>query len=102
MRLYIQNSLIFLILFFAVSQSLCADSYRCGRKVVRTGDSTERLLNVCGKPRHRDRAREYIKVKGVHKNTPVQRWYYKQGSRSIERIILIYQGKIAGIEMGSR
>ena len=90
-----------LAIFLLVENSL-ADSYRCGRKIVREGDTVSRLLNVCGEPRYKDRGSSTIEVDGVRRKTRVQRWHYKKGSRDLERIILVYDGKIAAIEVGGR
>jgi hypothetical protein len=81
---------------------LSADSYRCGRKLISTGDSASTLLHVCGEPRYKDRGNEQIKVNGISKNTRVERWYYKKSSRSIEHAILLYKGSVVAVEVGSR
>lgn len=81
---------------------LDADSYRCGRKLVRTGDSVSRLLQICGEPRFKSSGSDLIEIDGIPKKASVKRWHYKQGSRSLERIVLIYKGKIAAIEVGGR
>ena len=85
-----------------VAESSQADSYRCGRNIVRDGDTVSRLLSVCGEPRFKDSGSSKIEVDGVRRKTRVQRWYYKKGSRDLERIVLIYDGKIAAIEVGGR
>lgn len=87
-------------LFMAASCE--ADSYRCGRKIVRTGDSAAQLLRVCGEPRFKSRGSGEIEIRGVPRKANVQRWHYKKGQRSLERVILIYRGKIAAIEVGGR
>lgn len=79
-----------------------SDSYRCGRKIVRNGDTSSELLRICGKPLHKDRGKARIRINGSMREASVQRWYYKKNARSLERIILIYKGNIAGIETGSR
>jgi hypothetical protein len=79
-----------------------ADSYRCGQRIVRDGDSVAQLLAICGEPRFKNSSSSKIKVDGVYKQARVQRWHYKKGSRSLERIVLIYRGKIAAIEVGGR
>ena len=95
-------ALIFLLLATLLSASVQADSYRCGRKLVRSGDSSAELLRLCGKPRYKDRGTARIKINGALREASVQRWYYKKNARSLERIVLIYRGNIAGIETGSR
>jgi len=84
------------------TSDLTAGSYRCGQKVVSTGDSSAELIRVCGEPRHKDRGTEKIKVNGVSKDTRVERWYYKKNSRSLEHTILIYKGRVVAINVGSR
>lgn len=79
-----------------------ADSYRCGRTVVRDGDSVIKLLTVCGEPRLRASGDGIIRIDGVRKKTRVQRWYYTRSSRSLEHVVLIYRGRIAAIEVGGR
>jgi len=83
-------------------QNLSADSFRCGRKLIRTGDSASDLLRVCGEPRYKDRGNEEIKIGGVTKNTRVERWYYKKSSRSLERAVLVYKGSVVAVEIGGR
>lgn len=91
-----------LILLGALPFELQADSFRCGRKVVRTGDSSSLLLKKCGEPLSRDRAYEQVKLKEGRKNIKVERWYYKKSARSLSRAVLIYRGNIVGIQVGER
>ena len=79
-----------------------ADSYRCGRKLVRDGDSVAKLLAVCGEPRLRASGNGTIRVDGLKKKVSVQRWHYKKGSRALEHVVLIYKGRIAAIEVAGR
>lgn len=95
-------SLLLLMVLSMLAHDLRADSYRCGRRIVRDGDSVEQLLALCGEPRSKNSTSSTIKVDGVYKQARVQRWHYKKGSRSLEHIVLIYRGKIAAIEVGSR
>jgi hypothetical protein len=84
------------------NQAVDADSYRCGRKLVRTGDSTSELLRKCGEPKMRDRGRAEIRVGGRRETTKVERWHYRQGSRRLGRVVLVHQGRIVGIEVSGR
>ena len=79
-----------------------ADSFRCGRKVVRTGDSPADLLRSCGEPRYKDRGYESIRAQGNQKRARVERWYYKKSSRRLERIVVIHKGRIIAINTGQR
>lgn len=88
---------------FSVSIAL-ADNFRCGRKVVRVGDSEESVLQRCGPPRHKDRGTAEVWLEGQHetRQVRVERWYYKNGERRLERIVLLYQEHVVGIEIGKR
>ena len=89
------------VLAFCVSD-LSADSFRCGRKLVSTGDSTGDLIRVCGEPRHKSRGQGKIKVNGISKTVSVERWYYKKSARGLEHIIEIYKGQVSAVEVGER
>ena len=91
-----------LILFSLGPAELFADSFRCGRKVVRTGDSSSVLLQKCGEPRFKDRTYEEVKLSDGRKNVRVERWHYKKSARSLSRSVLIYRGNIVAIETGGR
>ena len=97
----IKLTVLFCALSFFVSD-LTADSFRCGRKLISTGDSASELLRVCGEPLYKDRGSEKIKVNGISRDTRVERWYYKKSSRSLEHAILVYKGSVVGVEVGSR
>lgn len=99
-RVYTLVAVLFGLLL--VPAEATADSYRCGRKIVRTGDTVARLLLVCGEPRFKSSGSGEIKINGVSKRAQVKKWHYKNGSRSLERIVLIYKGEIAAIEVGGR
>lgn len=79
-----------------------ADSFRCGRKLVRTGDSAADVLRVCGKPLHKDSGREQLWFEGSRQSLSVQRWYYKKSRRSLQHVILLHRGKVVAIETGAR
>ena len=93
---------ILLFVLAGYGPGLSADSFRCGRKLIKTGDSTSDVIRVCGEPRHKDRGYEKIRVNGELRNTSVQRWYYKKSTRSLEHIILIYKGRVNAVEIGER
>lgn len=95
-------SIIVLLITLSTTLDARADSYRCGRKIVRDGDTVAQLLAVCGEPGFKSKGTATIRVDGVDKRTSVQRWHYKKGSRNFERIVLIHRGRIAAIEVGRR
>lgn len=80
-----------------LTDSVAADSYRCGRQLVKDGDSAKRLLKVCGEPRRRDSGTETVMVDGAWGPQRVQRWYYRKNRRSLEYVVLVYRGRIVAI-----
>ena len=91
-----------LLVVSAFIDTAIADSFRCGRKVVRTGDSPGDLLQSCGEPRYKDKGYENARVQGSQKEVRVERWYYKKSSRSLEQIVVIHKGRIIAINTGHR
>jgi len=86
----------------ALAGAADADSYRCGRQLVRDGDSVARLLRLCGEPRDRDRATETLLVDGRLGPQRVERWYYRKNRRSLEYAVLIHRGRVAAIRVAHR
>ena len=78
------------------------DSYRCGRKVIRSGDPVSAVLRNCGEPRHKARGRETLRLNGTQKEVAVEHWYYRNGRRSLERAVAIYQGRVVSIAVVGR
>jgi hypothetical protein len=95
-------SILMTILLFLPAQLAWPDSYRCGRKLIRTGDSSGELLRICGEPRFKDRGVERVRIGGKSEQKRVERWYYRKSSRSLDRVFLIHGGKIVAIEVERR
>jgi len=85
-----------------VTTDLVADSMRCGRKVIRDGDSPALLLELCGEPLYRGRAHADVDTGSGVRSVKVEQWHYKLSERGFERIVQIYQGEIVAIETGGR
>jgi hypothetical protein len=90
-----------LIGWSALSQT-SADSLRCGRALVRNGDTPEMLRQRCGEPLRRDFVQEQFWLGDGLRRVRVERWHYKPGSRALGRVVLIYQGQIVGVRTGDR
>jgi ribosomal protein S8E len=90
------------LLVMSLIDTAIADSFRCGRKVVHTGDSPGDLLQNCGEPRYKDKGYENTRAQGSQKKVRVERWYYKKNSRSLEQIVVIHKGRIIAINTGQR
>jgi len=93
--------LIAALLFFAM-QTADADSYRCGRKLIYTGDTVAEVLRVCGEPKYRDRGRESVRIDGAERTVSVERWHYLHGRRSLGRIVRFHRGRVISISVAGR
>lgn len=91
-----------LILILACASVALADSFRCGRKLIRTGDSSGELIRLCGEPYHKDRGRARLDIDGINRNVSIERWHYKKSSRSLEHIIVVHHGIVQRVIVGGR
>ena len=85
-----------------LSAPVSADSFRCGRKVIRTGDSSADVMQKCGSPQSRDSASEEVWLNRTQQKIRVERWHYKQGTSKLGRVVLVYRGEVVGVRTGSR
>jgi len=88
--------------FLLATTDAIGDSYRCGRKVIRTGDPVSAVLRSCGEPSHKARGRETLRLNGTQKEVAVEHWYYRNGRRSLERAVAIYRGRVVSIAVVGR
>ena len=102
MKCIVRTCLIGLVILVTSSQVCDADSFRCGRKLIHTGDSRADVLRVCGQPMAKDRGRAKVRLDGSVRDVAVERWHYKRSSRSLDHIVNIYRGEVVSIEVGSR
>lgn len=84
------------------TEHLWADSFRCGQKLVRSGDDQSELLRICGDPIRKDSAQERVGSGSSQKTVKVQRWYYKSSGRKLERVVMIHEGKIIAVRTTGR
>ena len=82
--------------------NVSADSYRCGRKLVRTGDPVSKLVEICGKPLHKGSSKTSLRLDGRVREVRVQEWHYRRGPRRLGRVVMVYRGRIAAIEEARR
>jgi hypothetical protein len=79
-----------------------ADSLRCGRSLVSTGDTVAELREACGEPRVTEPG-TYQRF-GLARGKPVrvQRWRYRRAKGRYEGIVVVYRGEVVAIERGER
>ena len=88
-----------------------ADSMRCGNRIVKDGDTIEKVLEVCGEPAERERtwiqrAPQYELGGTYHsfpgtEEVPVDLWTYDFGSNKLMRRVRMVDGLVVSIvELG--
>ena len=75
-----------------------ADSFRCGTRLVKTGDSIGRLLEACGKPGHKYKAKVAVRSAGSRKTTSVTNWVYQRGSKK-NMVVSLLSGSVVKISV---
>ncbi len=87
------------VLMLLLANQAQADSFRCGLKVVRSGDSQSALIKACGEPKRRDSAQERVGSASGQKTVRVQRWYYRNSGRRLERVVMLHEGKVVAVRI---
>jgi len=73
-----------------------AASFRCGTRIVVTGDPVSRLVKSCGQPALKYKSRELLGSRGSGKSTSVTNWVYERG-RKKDMIVSVFGGKVVKI-----
>ena len=80
------------------SSSLAADSFRCGRKVIKQGDSGSELVKKCGKPVRKFSSKEAISERGRQSKVSVSNWVYER-NRKKDIVVSVRSGTVIKIRV---
>jgi len=75
-----------------------ADSFRCGRKVVKQGDSSSSLTKKCGNPLRKYSSKEIVTDQGRQSNVAVSNWVYER-KRGKDMIVSVRSGTVIKIQV---
>ena len=75
-----------------------AGSFRCGRKIVKHGDSGSELVRKCGKPVRKFSSKETISEQGRQSKVSVSNWVYER-NRKKDMIVSIRSGTVIKIRV---
>jgi hypothetical protein len=92
------RKLLLLIIFASFSISASADSFRCGRTLVKVDESTNALIKKCGKPVRKYSSKETINDHGYQKSIGVSNWVYERRGKK-DMIVSIYSGTVVKIQV---
>lgn len=73
-----------------------AGGFRCGTKLVVTGDPVSRLVRNCGQPAYRYKSSESIGGRGKTRLSGVTNWVYERGRRK-DMIVSVQGGRVVKI-----
>lgn len=75
-----------------------ADSFRCGRKLVKVGESSNALVKKCGSPTRKYSARATVSESGRQRETAVSNWVYERRGRR-DMIVSVRGGTVVRLEI---
>jgi len=90
-----------LLLFTVIillSSHATADSFRCGRKIVKPGDSGNALIKKCGKPARKYSGKEMVYDQGHRSSVTVSNWVYERGAKK-DMIVSVRSGAVIKIRV---
>ncbi|GMR14598.1 MAG: hypothetical protein BMS9Abin30_0203 [Gammaproteobacteria bacterium] len=82
-----------LVIFMLLSSNASADSFRCGRSIVKVGDSSNSLISKCGDPIRKYTSKEIINNKGRQFRAGVSNWIYAR-KRGKDMVLAVYSGVV--------
>ncbi len=79
-----------------LSNTATADSFRCGRTLVKVGDSNNTLIRNCGSPVRKYSSKESVRIQGRSSQVSVSNWVYERRGKK-DRIVSVRAGTIVKI-----
>ena len=86
------------IIFMFLSNDATATSFRCGRTLVKVGESTNALMKKCGSPVRKYSSRESINDHGRQQQVGVSNWVYERGGKK-DMIVSLYGGAVIKMQL---
>ena len=92
------GKLLLLTVSILFSGILEADSFRCGRKIVKQGDSGSSLIRKCGNPVRKYSSKEMVNDQGRLSKVAVSNWVYER-KRGKDMIVSVRSGTVIKIQL---
>lgn len=92
------NRVLLCVIFVMLSGTAPADSFRCGRSIVKVGDSSNALIRKCGDPIRKYTSKEIINDQGRRLRAGVSNWVYTRKGRK-DMIVAIYAGVVIKMQV---
>jgi len=92
------NRLVLGALLILLSSNADANSFRCGRTLVKVGDSSNALIKKCGSPLRKYSSKETINEHGRQQRVGVSNWVYERRGKQ-NMIVSIRSGTVMKIQV---
>ena len=92
------NKLMLCAFFIAISSNTTADSFRCGRSLVKLGESSNALIKKCGDPLRKYSSKETVYERGRQSTVGVSNWVYARKGKN-DMIVSVRSGTVIKIHV---
>ena len=92
------NKLMLCALLILVSGNATADSFRCGRSIVKLGESSNALMKKCGDPLRKYSSKETVYEHGNQSTVGVSNWVYARKGKK-DMIVSVRSGAVIKIQV---
>ena len=90
--------LVSIVLFVLVSIDASADSFRCGTKIVKSGESSNALIKKCGHPVRKYSSKETVTDQGRSMSVGVSNWVYERKGKK-DMIVAVRSGTVIKMQL---
>ena len=94
----IMYKLLLVVSILVLSGNVVADSFRCGRLLVKVGDSNNALIKKCGNPVRKYSSKETVNERGHSVQVGVSNWVYERKGKK-DMIVSIRSGAVVKIQV---
>ena len=92
------NRIVLLTALVLVSNIALSDSFRCGRKLVKLGESSNALVKKCGNPIRKYSSSEMVYDNGRQKRAGVSNWVYQRRGKN-DMIVSVRGGRVIKLQV---
>ena len=92
------NRLLLCVLFAFIADNALATSFRCGRTLIKVGESSNALIKKCGSPSRKYASKETISDHGRQKQASVSNWIYERRGKK-DMIVSLSGGAVIKIQV---
>ncbi len=92
------HRLLLFVIFILLSSNLPADSFRCGKSIVKVGDSSNTLIRKCGEPIRKYSSKEFVSDRGRLVRAGVSNWVYARKAGK-DMVVTVYSGTVTKLHI---